>query len=91
MESLACGVPVTALRWSSNHAESIGAEIAGSDFAVMERDIDAYVACGIEWASDPDARHRAAVAQLERARAKYSAEDFIHQLCDLPLNLTDKT
>ena len=91
LEALACGIPATAIRWSDNYAESAGAEIAGAGFAVMERDLKAYVARAVKWALDPVARSRAAEAQLASAKNVYSAEKFIRELCALSLELSDKT
>jgi glycosyltransferase involved in cell wall biosynthesis len=83
IECMACGKPVTAMRYGERHPESVGADIAGAEFAIMERDLDAYAARAIEWANDTAARLHAADVQQKRVKSDYSAKDFIRQLCHL--------
>ncbi len=81
-ECLACGIPALAMRYSSKHHESVGADIIGAPFAVMDNNRDVYTHRAIEWADDPRRREEAATALFERAKQLYSAENFIHELSD---------
>ncbi len=87
LEAMACGVPALAVRWSSNYAESAGAEIAGPDFSMSGGDLDAYVERAVALLSNEEARRQAAAAQTRRVGELYSARSFVRNLCELGLEL----
>lgn len=70
LESMACGVPVVAMRAGVRHTESIGAELVGD--AVI--DAGAYWARVAEWCADPAARKENASAQGGRVRERFGYE-----------------
>ncbi|MBI3985484.1 MAG: hypothetical protein HY343_01065 [Lentisphaerae bacterium] len=87
IECMACGVPALAMVCGTKHHETVGADVVGPEFAIMEKNPDAYVARAVEWIRDPVRRAAAGKAQLARARQLYSAETFIRDLCRLALEL----
>ncbi len=85
IECLACGIPATAMLYSQKHHESVGADIVGPEFAVMERSLDKYVERAVEWVRSPESRSKAAKALFSRVSGMYSAEAFIKELCEFSM------
>ena len=90
IESMACGVPATAMFYSERHPECGGADVVGPEFAIMSRDFDAYVERAIEWIRHPESRDYAAKTLLEHAEKLYSAKRFVKELCELAMEIKRK-
>ena len=83
MEAMACGVPVVALRWSNAHAESVGAELAGEEFGIPSKDLQAYANRLDEWVRQPDKRRSAGLAARHRAEKNFSAKTYVRRLLEV--------
>jgi glycosyltransferase involved in cell wall biosynthesis len=83
MEAMACGVPVVALRWSNAHAESVGAELAGEEFGIHSKDLQAYTNRLNEWVRQSDTRRNAGLAARRRAANHFSAQAYVRRLLDV--------
>lgn len=77
LESMACAVPVAALRFGSRHAESIGAELVGPELAASTE--DEYWALADVWRRDPERRSQEGARCSNRVRERFSLEATCRQ------------
>jgi glycosyltransferase involved in cell wall biosynthesis len=80
MEAIGCGLPVAAMKWSQAHAESVGAEIVGPEYAVPSRDPAAYARLIENWIVNPQQRHEAARKMLARAEQSFSVDSYVQRI-----------
>jgi len=81
-ECMCCGIPALAMRYSADHHESVGADIVGSQYAIMENNPQAFIDRAIEWIQYPQIREQAAKDLFNRAQEKYSAENFVREVTE---------
>lgn len=77
LESMACGVPVVAMRFGPRHAESIGAELVGPELAVQTE--EDYWALAAAWRRDPHKRSVDGDRCRKRVRERFSLEATCRQ------------
>lgn len=82
IEALACGLPVAAVWWSKAHHESVSARVVGEEYAIPNRDVNAYCRLISSWIKDAALREKAGRAMRERAERLYSASAYVTTLMD---------
>ncbi len=79
-ECLASNVPAMAMKYSSAHHESVGANIVGEEQAVMKNDKEAYIQKAVSWIKSAQLRKEALERQKIRSEELYSAKKFVSRL-----------
>ncbi|MEY3141634.1 MAG: hypothetical protein RLY21_127 [Planctomycetota bacterium] len=89
IETMGCGVPVVAMRAGARHAESIGAELVGSD-AIETNDPDAYWSLAERWLRNPAEAQSAGARQRSRALAELDYSVICEQYERAAIELCEK-